>query len=101
MMDREEAIELAKSGFWEHLSSKEIASFQLFEEKLCMPFEVFHEAIEKALGRPVWTHEFAMNLDGLKMELMHGTQPPTIQEIMEIVPEEKRIIVNIDTEREK
>jgi hypothetical protein len=24
-----------------------------------VPFEVMHERIEKLMGRPVWTHEFA------------------------------------------
>ena len=61
-----------------------------------MPFGVFHEAIEKTLERPVFTHEFGLNLDSLKMELMHGTTPPTLQEIMNLIPEEKRIIINLD-----
>jgi len=28
-----------------------------------------HEAVEKALGRPVYTHEFGMNRQGLKDEI--------------------------------
>lgn len=92
-MTKEEAVALLESKFWEHLSLRKRAEFQLFEKRLCMPFAVFHEAIEKTLGRPVFTHEFALGLDGLKMELMHGTTPPTIQEIMELIPEEKRLII--------
>ena len=60
-MTREQAIELAESKFWESMSFRERATFQLFEEKMCMPFDVFHEAIVKTLGRPVWTHEFGLN----------------------------------------
>ena len=26
---------------------------------LCGPFDEFHRYVEKILGRPVWTHEFA------------------------------------------
>ena len=94
-MNKEEAIALHNSGFWKHLSFRERAEFQLFEDKLCMPFDIFHEAVEKALERPVYTHEFGLNLDGLKMELMHGTTPPSLQEIMELIPEDKRIIIQI------
>lgn len=94
-MTKDEAIALHDSEFWKHLSLRERAEFQLFEGKLCMPFGVFHEAVEKTLERPVFTHEFGLNLDGLKMELMHGTTPPTFQEIMELIPEEKRITIKI------
>ena len=38
----------------------------MFESKLCMPFSIFQEAVEKTLGRPVWTHEFAFY--GIKKE---------------------------------
>lgn len=95
-MTREEAIALYKTNFWEHLSFRERAEFQLFERRLCMPFDVFHEAIEKTLGRPVFTHEFGLNREGLKMELMHGTTPPSLQEILEMIPKEKRIILKTE-----
>lgn len=47
------------SGWWKTKTPEEIAEFQIHEEKLCVPFDVFHESVEKWLGRPVWTHEFA------------------------------------------
>lgn len=75
-MTKEQAIALAESGFWKTMTHREIATFQLFEPLLCMPFEVFHEAIEKTLGRPVWTHEFGLNWDGLKSELIGEKQAP-------------------------
>lgn len=56
---------------------------------------MFHEAVEKALGRPVWTHEFGLNWDGLKKELMGEAPAPTMQEIIDLIPEEKRIIVEV------
>jgi len=58
-MTKEEAVSLYNSGWWKDKTPEETAEFQLNEEKLCCPFEVFHEAVEKYLGRPVWTHEFA------------------------------------------
>ena len=42
-------------------------AFQLYEERLCMPFPLFHKAVEEALGRPVYTHEFA-GVENLRQE---------------------------------
>jgi len=94
-MNKEQAIKLFESKFWEKLTYKQRAKFQLFQRKLCMPFDVFHEAVEKALGRPVYTHEFSLNLKGLQKEIM-GKQPaPTMEEIIELIPKEKRIIIGL------
>lgn len=92
-MTKEQAIKLFDSKFWENMSFSERAKFQLFEERLCMPFDVFHEAIEKSLGRSVWTHEFGMNCDGLKKELLGEVPAPTMEEIINLIPRGKRIIL--------
>lgn len=52
-MTKEQVIKLAESEFWKDVTYEQIAKFQLFEDLLCMPFDVFHEAVEKTLGRPV------------------------------------------------
>ena len=57
-MTKEEAITYANTKWWEGKSAQEIVDFQLYEEKLCMPFGLFHEAMETVLGRGVWPHEF-------------------------------------------
>lgn len=88
-MTKEKAIALAESKFWEGMTHKQIAEFQMCEEKLCMPFPVFHEAVEKTLGRPVYTHEFGLNFQGLKDELFNGKPAPTLEEIINLIPEEK------------
>jgi hypothetical protein len=62
---KENAIELYHSNWWEGLSYREIAGVQLFTTELCCPFDVFHEAVEKSLGR--LTKEF----DDL-IEFPHG-----------------------------
>ena len=94
-MTKENAIALAELEFWKSLTDRQIAEFQISEEKLCMPFSVFHEAIEKTLGRPVYTHEFGLSLEGLKSELFEGKLPPTLEEIMNLIPAEKRIIIQV------
>ncbi len=89
----QEAIAFAESECWEGLSLRQRASLQMYQRLLCMPFGVFHEAIEKTLGRPVFTHEFGTNLDGLKAELGGKVPPPTIEEIISLIPIEKRVVV--------
>jgi hypothetical protein len=92
---KEQAIEFYKSGAWKDMNLRQRAGFQILQDKLCMPFDVFHEAVEKTLDRPVYTHEFGLNRDGLIAELFEGKKPPTLQEIIEMIPAEKRIIISV------
>ena len=48
----EEAIAKAASRWYEGKSPQEIVEFQLYEDKLCMPLQLYQEAVEKVLGRP-------------------------------------------------
>lgn len=92
-MTKEQAIALHDTGWWKNKTPEQIVRFQLFEPLLCMPFNDFHWAVEKALGRAIWTHEFGLNYDGLKKEFLGEKPAPTMQEILEMIPEAKRIIV--------
>lgn len=94
---KKKAIELAESQWWKLASPREIAMFQMFTNELCCPFSVFHEALEKALERPVWTHELGLNGAGIRAELLGEQPPPTMDEIINLIPEEKRIIISLDT----
>jgi hypothetical protein len=94
MLTKDQAIKLAESKFWESMSFKDIAYFQLFERLLCMPFPVFHEAVEKTLERPVFTHEFAF-MDDLKKELLGEKEAPSLEDIINLIPEDKRQIIVI------
>lgn len=87
-----EAIALAESGFWREMPAREIAEFQMFTPRLCMPFDVFRKAMEDALGRPVWTHEFAF--PDIRAELLGNKPAPTWEEIVGLIPEDKRIIID-------
>lgn len=90
---REKAIALYNSEWWKGLDHRAIAKFQLFTAELSMPFEVFHEAIEKTLGRPVFTHEFGLNYDGIVLEFLGEKDAPTMQEIMDLIPADKLIVI--------
>ena len=92
-MTKKEALVLYDSGFWKEMTHRERAEFQMFEKRLCMPFSVFHEALEKTLGRPVYTHEFGLNWQGLQDELRGRAGPPSLEEIIEMIPADKRVLI--------
>lgn len=88
----QEAIEIYDSGIWKLWSDEEIVSFQLFQDRLCLSFDRFHEAVEKVFGRSVWTHEFAFR-DALVAEYNKERPSPTFEEIVNLIPANKIIIV--------
>jgi hypothetical protein len=92
---RDNAIALAKTEWWVGKPAKEVAKIGLFTKELCLPFDVLHKAVQEALGRPVFTHEFGLNFDGICQELLGERDAPTLEEIINLIPEEKRIIIQI------
>jgi len=91
---KEQAIELAQSGWWKDKTPHEIVSFQLYEKLLCMDFGDFHEAVEKVLDRPVWTHEFGSQ-GHLKEEFEGKCGKPSFEDILNLLPKDKTIVVGI------
>lgn len=92
-LTKEQAIEFHDSGAWKNMGDKEKALFQMEQDKLCMPFSEFHRCVEATLGRPVWTHEFGLNLDGLKAELAGTGSAPSMADIVAMLPANKTLIV--------
>jgi len=91
-LTKEQAIKMYNSEIWKDMSLEQIGEFQLFQDRLCVPFDKFHLAIEKLLNRPVWTHEFAFK-DGLIKEYLGEKPKPSMDEIINLIPKEKRIIL--------
>jgi len=92
-VNKEQAIDLYESKWWENRSDRDIVGFQLFEPLLCIPFELFHKKVEKVLGRPVFTHEFGLNYDGLKAEFLGVGERLSLDDILNMISEEKRIVI--------
>jgi hypothetical protein len=93
---RRRAAAMFESEWWLGREPREIAKFQLLTRELCLPFAIFHEALETTLGRDVMLHEFGFNVDGLIHELLGEADPPTIEEILDLVPSELRCDVLIE-----
>ncbi len=95
-MTKEEAIALYKTEWWKSKTLEEVAEFQINEEKLCCPFDVFHKAVEKWLGRRVWTHEF-IDPQALKDEKAGKRKPENpIESLRRISPDIPIIAVITD-----
>lgn len=92
-LTKKQAIAFSKSEAWKNWSARQIAEFQMEQDRLCVPFDVFHKTIEEALGRPVYTHEFGLNREGLRKELYGEKEPPTLEEIINLIPEDKRVLI--------
>jgi hypothetical protein len=88
----EQAIAFANSSVWKEWTAEQLVRFQLFQRKLAIPFDVFHKAVGEVLGRDVFTHEFA-NSEALMLEYLGSKPAPTLDEIIEMIPEEKRRII--------
>ena len=96
-LTKEQAIALAETEWWKECTDEEIFEFQLNTDLVCMPWGEFHRAAESALGRPVWTHEFAFP-DLLRKEFRGEREAPTITEIVNLIPEDKRIVIALGRE---
>lgn len=94
-LTKEQAIAFCENKCYEGMTSRQIAEFQMEQDRLCMPFGVFHKAITEALGRPVFTHELGLNYDGLRKELYGEKEPLTLEEIINLIPEDKRMVIHI------
>ncbi len=54
--------------WWESKDPVEVARYQVFEDVLMTDFSTFHKSVEKLVGRPVYTHEFGLNVEGVRQE---------------------------------
>lgn len=89
-MTKKDALVLSETKWWEHATDEEIVRFQLFEPRLCMPPDKFKIATETVLGHSIFVHEFWYGIDGLKEEFLEEKEPATMEEIINLLPEEAR-----------
>ena len=94
-LTQEQAVTCCEQEHWKDWTPSIRALFQIHQDRLCMPFGVFHEVVETALGRPVFTHEFGLNPDGLKAELLGLSDAPSLTQILALLPQDKTIVVSI------
>jgi hypothetical protein len=97
-LTREQAIALHQGGDWKNWDDETIVKLQLFQDRLCVPFGRYHQAIEAVLGRDVATHEFgSVGTERLRAEYLGLRPAPTKQDILDLIPAEKRIAFTLDS----
>lgn len=95
-ISRETAIKIAESGLWEDWSDEEKVRFQLYQSRLAMPWGEFRGAVERVLGRDVWTHEYASgNVEALRAEYESKQPTPTFEDIVNLIPADNLVIIEI------
>jgi hypothetical protein len=93
-LTKQQAIDLYNSEVWKDWTDEKIVRVQLFQERLCVDFRKFHEALENVLGRGVFTHELSSsNIENIYKEYLGVGSQPTLDEIINLIPKNKRIIL--------
>ncbi len=54
----EEALQFHDSNKWMAMTSPELALFQMQQERLCVPFNVFTDAVNRTVGRTASIKEY-------------------------------------------
>lgn len=90
-LTEKEALAVYESGIWKQWTDEEVVRFQIFQSNLCMPWDRYRGAMAKVLGRPVFTHEFARA--SLQAEYLKKRSKPTMQEVIDLIPVDKRTII--------
>lgn len=93
-LTKEEAIKFIESDVWKEWDAEQIVKFQLFQDRICLPFDLYHKSLQEVLKRPVYTHEIGCR-DWLINEYLKKKKAPTFEEIINLIPKEKRIVIGI------
>ena len=94
-----QAIRFYQSEKWRRWPMARLGAFCIRQTRLCVPFDVFHEAVEAALGRPVWTHEFANQkrlIDELDGKRAKATMDDVIYNLIEVAGDKPIVPAVID-----
>lgn len=95
-LNKKQAIAFFDSGVWKDWNDEQIFKFQLFQDMLCVEWYRFHKSARTVLGRPVFTHEFASsNRNNLTQEYLRLREAPTMEEIVNLIPEDRRLIIGV------
>lgn len=73
---KKHAIKLYDNKVLEGWELERKVEFQLNQKRLCMPFNLFHKAVQEYFKRPVYTHEFADQQSMLKEFYSIKSQAP-------------------------
>lgn len=85
-LTEDECVAFGTGGEWQNWSDDQIGAFQLFQDRLCVPIDVFHRCIEVTLGRPVFNIEFC-DIQRLRDEYLGKRPEGTFADVLRMVEE--------------
>lgn len=91
-LTKEQAIELAKTEWWKDVNFASVAAFQVTQNKLCCPIDVYKESLVKTLNREVFTHELSQP-EKLIAEMNKEKKAPSFAEIVAMMPQGKSAVI--------
>lgn len=94
-LSKDESDTFLNNKLYEYMDYRQRAIFQLETDYCCMPFDVYKEAVEKTLGRPVDGREFSYP-ETLKIELYKNEKRPNFEEMIGWIPKEKWSLIRND-----
>lgn len=80
-----QAFKIRRSEAWKKIPPDGIVKLQLWQEYRLMPFEIFQLSMTSVLNRVVEAKEL-IDLDDIRIEYLKGSEPPTFEEIMDLLP---------------
>jgi len=89
-LTKKQAVEIADRELWKKWNDKELVRMQLFQKRLLVPLDQFQMAVQRCIGRPVWTHELGMesSLFRIQKDFLKEDLPPSEEEILKMIPED-------------
>ena len=95
-----EAIAMTSSEERNNWTDRELVAFQLYHDRCCVPFDSFHAALERVLGRPVYLHELAgeTGRNNIIAEFLGNRTAPSLDDIISLLPAEKVIVLDMHKE---
>ncbi len=91
-----QALNIFHNEKWKRWTDYQKVKFQLYQDRLCMPYTEFRKALTVVFGRSIWSHELSSsNINSMIKEFEKKRKAPTFTEILELIPKDKAIVIGV------
>ena len=94
ILTKHQAKKCLENDMSKNWTAKQIVSFQLYQDYLCMPFKRFHNCLDEVLGRPVKIHELVFS-QNLHDEFENKVGSMNFQEIKDLFSHEQLMLFRL------
>lgn len=89
-----QAIAIYNSGIWQDMTEKQICDMQLLQDRLCVPLDILHDAMNVCLGRPITNLELLTQRSELTREYILKNGKPSCEDVMALLIDNQIIKLN-------